>query len=120
MPTLHSHTHWQAPRADTQAKACQRVCLSLAEKKKLKIPFPSKNFKNAITQSDTKTFGQLAAKLNKDKGCKTRTTITPACNTGLAAMAGDVVNSTFVHLINFSAWGQVSASKPPLRQARNR
>jgi hypothetical protein len=80
MPTLHSHTHWQAPQADTQAKACQRVCLFLAEKKKLKIPFPSKNFKNAITQSDTKTFGQLVAKLNKDKGCKTRTTRTPACN----------------------------------------
>lgn len=80
MPTLHSHTHWQAPQADTQAQACQRVCLSHAEKKKLKIPFPSKNFKNAITQSDTKTFGQLAAKLNKDKGCKTQTTRTPACN----------------------------------------
>lgn len=120
MPTLHSHTHWQAPQADTQAKACQRVCLSLAEKKKLKIPFPSKNFKNANPQPDTKTFGQTVAKLNKDKGCKTRTTSTPACNTGLATMAGDVVNSTFVHLINFSAWGQVSASKPPLRQARNR
>mgnify|MGYP006912946169 CR=1 FL=1 len=43
-----------------------------------------------------------------------------AANTGLTAMAGDVVNSTFVNLINFSAWGQVSASKPPLRQARNR
>ena len=26
-PTLRSHTHWQAPRADTQTKACQRVCL---------------------------------------------------------------------------------------------
>ncbi|MFN4076102.1 MAG: hypothetical protein ACK4HC_09400 [Cloacibacterium sp.] len=68
MPTLHSHTHWQAPQADTQAKACQRVCLSHAEKKKLKIPFPSKNFKNANPQTDTKTFGQLVAKLNKDKG----------------------------------------------------
>jgi len=28
MPTLHSHTHCQAPRADAQTKACQRVCLS--------------------------------------------------------------------------------------------
>jgi len=88
MPTLHSHTHWQAPQADTQL--------------------------------DRKTFGKLVAKLNIDKGCKPRTTRIPACNTGLAAMAGDVVNSTFVHLINFSAWGQVSASKPPLRQAPNR
>jgi hypothetical protein len=83
--TLHSHTHWQVPQANTQAKACQRVCLSHAEKKKLKIPFPSKNFKNAITQSDIKTFGQLVAKLNKEKGCKTRTTRTPATNTGFAS-----------------------------------
>ena len=68
MPTLHSHTHWQASQADTQAQACQRVCLSHAEKKKLKISFPSKNFKNATPQTDTKTFGQLVAKINKDKG----------------------------------------------------
>jgi len=43
-----------------------------------------------------------------------------AGNIGLPAMAGTVVNSTFVHLINFSACGQVSASKPPLGQAKNR
>ena len=42
-----------------------------------------------------------------------------AGNIGLPTMAGTVVNSTFVHLINFSACGQVSASKPPLRQAKN-
>lgn len=35
-------------------------------------------------------------------------------------MAGAVVNSTFEHLINFSAWGQVSASKPPLLLAAKR
>ncbi len=120
MPTLHSHTHWQAPQADTQTKACQRVCLSHAEKKKLKIPFPSKNFKNAITQSDTKTFRQLVAKLNKDKGCKTRTTRTPACNTGLAKVAvtcfydSFVGKQTLVHLIN------ICGENRHLRQARNR
>jgi len=27
-PTLHSHTHCQAPQANVKAKACQRVCLS--------------------------------------------------------------------------------------------
>ncbi len=27
-PTLHSHTHCQAPRASAKTKACQRVCLS--------------------------------------------------------------------------------------------
>ncbi len=77
---LHRHTHWQAPQADTQTKACQRVCLSHPKKKKLKISFPSKNFKNANTQTDTKTFGQLVEKLNIDKGCKTRTTRTPGHN----------------------------------------
>jgi hypothetical protein len=80
MLPLHSHTHCQAPQADTQTKACQRVCLSDPEKKKLKISFPSKNFKNANAQTDTKTFGQLVAKLNTDKGCKTRTTRTPGHN----------------------------------------
>ncbi len=57
-----------SPQADTLAQACQRVCLSQAEKKKLKIPFPSKIFKNANPQPDTKTFRQTVAKLNKDKG----------------------------------------------------
>ena len=28
MPTLHSHTHCQAARANATPKACQRVCLS--------------------------------------------------------------------------------------------
>lgn len=27
MPTLHSHTHCQAPQASSNSKACQRVCL---------------------------------------------------------------------------------------------
>jgi hypothetical protein len=84
MPTLHSHTHWQAPQANTQSKACQRVCLSDPEKKKSKISFPSKNFKNAYTQTGTKTFGQLVAKLNIDKGCKTQMTRTPGHNTNCA------------------------------------
>ena len=105
--TLHSHTHWQAPQADTQAKACQRVCLSHAEKKKLKIPFSSKNFKNANPQSDTKTFGQLVAKLNKNKGCKTRTTRTPACNSTYKKLAVQWLNEvqffnqTFVQVDSF-------------------
>jgi len=62
------------------------------------------------TQNPTLT---MTAKLNADNGCKTRTTKTPACNTGLAAMAGDVDKSTVVLLISFGGWGQVSSSKPP-------
>lgn len=118
-PTLHSHTHWQAPQADTQAKAYKRVCLPNAEKKKLKISFPSKNFKNANSQPDTKTFGQLVAKLNKDMGCKTRTTRTPAGNIVFVAITGKVVKRRSVLLRNIVLNGKVSASKPPLRQARN-
>ncbi len=92
MPTLHSHTHWQAPQANTQTKACQRVCLSSPEKKKLKISFPSKNFKNANPQTDTKTFGQLVKKLNIDKGCKTRTTRTPGHNSTYKKLAVQWLN----------------------------
>jgi hypothetical protein len=107
MPTLRSHTHLQAPQADTQAEACKRVCLPKAEKKKLKISFPSKNFKNAITQSDTKTLGQLVANLNIDKGCETRTTRTPACNSTYKKLAVQWLNEvkfsnqTFVQVDSF-------------------
>jgi len=90
-PTLRSHTHLQATQADTQTKACKRVCLPHAEKKKLKISFPSKNFKNANSQSDTKTFGQLVAKLNIDRGCETRTTRTPGYNSYLHISRGFVL-----------------------------
>ncbi len=92
MPTPHSHTHWQAAQAETQTKACQRVCLSDTEKKKLKISFPSKNFKNANTQPDRKTFGQLFAKLNIGKGCKTRTTRTPGHNSTYTQVAVKCLN----------------------------
>ena len=120
MPTLHSHTHWQAPQADTQTKACQRVCLSHPIKKKLKIPFPSKNFKNANAQSDRKTLGQLVAKLNNDRGCKTRTTRTPGHNSVYVAIAGEVVNQRSVLLKIFVLNGQESASNPLLHIHANR
>jgi len=56
MPTLHSHTHCQAPRANTKTKACQRVCLSERtgvstaklidnEINKQKSPVPNKRYK---------------------------------------------------------------------------
>jgi hypothetical protein len=120
MPTIHSHTHWQAPQADTQAKACQRVCLSDPEKKKLKISFPSKNFKNANTQTDTKTFRQLVAKLNIDKGCKTRVTRTPGHNTGFASGG---VTCKLEALCFYSSSVLVDSfvlRNPPERKARKR
>jgi hypothetical protein len=86
----------QAPQADTQAKACKRVCLPHPEKKKLKISFPSKNFKNANTKTDKKIIRQLVAKLNTDEGRRTRTTRTPGHNTGLAKVAVQCSADTFV------------------------
>lgn len=73
---MHRCKHIPQPlKSDPQAKAVVRASTSPArEKLFFKIPLPSKNFKNANTQTDTKTFGQLVAKLNIDKGCKTRTT----------------------------------------------
>jgi len=79
---MHRCKHIPQPlKADPQAKAVVRASTSpTREKLFFKISFPSKNFKNANPQTDTKTFGQLVAKLNTDKGCKTRTTRTPGHN----------------------------------------
>jgi hypothetical protein len=120
MPSLLSHTHWQASQADTQTKACQRVCLSDPEKKKLKIRFPSKNFKNTNTLPDRKTFGQFVEKFNNDKGCKARTTRTPGHNSVYVAIAGEVVKSRSVLLRSFVLNGKVSASNPLLHIHANR
>jgi hypothetical protein len=72
---MHRCKHIQQPlKSDPQAKAVVRASTSpTREKLFFKISFPSKNFKNANPQTDTKTFGQLVAKLNTDKGYKTRT-----------------------------------------------
>ena len=119
-PTPHSHTHLQAAQAYTQAKACKRVCLPNAEKKKLKIPFPSKNFKNANPQTDTKTFGQLVAKLNKDKGFshgqQERQPVTAVWRNGGCSASYDsfVVVLSAVLRLNFCP------KNPPLRKAANR
>ena len=79
---MHRCKHIPQPlKADPQAKAVVRASTSpTREKLFFKISFPSKNFKNANPQPDRKTFGQLVAKLNIDKGCKTRTTRTPGHN----------------------------------------
>jgi len=115
MATHHSHTHWLSPQAVMQTEASQRLCLSHPEKKKLKIPFSSKNFINAIKQTDTKTLGQLVPKLNSDKCFKTRMTRTPAFNSMYLAIAGEVVYLRSVHPKNFVLTGQERASntRPP-------
>jgi len=69
---MHRCKHIPQPRkADTQAKAVVRASTSSTQEKLIfKISFPSKNFKNAITQSDTKAIGQLVANIIIDKSCK--------------------------------------------------
>ena len=44
----------------------------------------------------------------------------PATNKGLNAMGAEVVNSTFVLLLNFYGLLNICASNPPLRQAPDR
>ena len=119
---MHRCKHIPQPlKADPQAKAVVRASTSpTREKLFFKISFPSKNFKNANTQPDRKTFGQLVAKLNIDKGCKTRTTRTPGHNNVYVAIAGEVVNRRSVLLKNFVLNGQVSASNPLLHIHANR
>jgi len=90
------------------------------EKLLFKISFPSKNFKNANTQPDRKTFGQLVAKLKIDKGCKTRTTRTPGHNRRLAQwrVTWLIEHSTSHQLL----WciDSFVLRNPPLRQAPKR
>jgi len=120
MPNLHSHTHCQATQAGTQTKACQRVCLSHPKKKKLKISFPSINFKNAYTQPERKTFGQLVAKLNIDKGCKTRTTRTPGHNSTYTQVAVQWLNQALCFYQSLCLADSESLRNRHLRVAANR
>lgn len=46
------HTHCQAPQAQAQTKACQRVCLPQPrENFKIFLPFLKKKLKHAITRA---------------------------------------------------------------------
>jgi hypothetical protein len=91
---MHRCKHIPQPlKADPQAKAVVKASTSpTREKLFFKISLPSKNFKNANPQTDTKTFGQLVAKLNIDKGCKTRTTRTPGHNSTYTQVAVQWLN----------------------------
>jgi hypothetical protein len=90
----------QPRKSAHKPKLQKEYAFLLPEKNCLKkIPSLLKNFKNADALPDRQNRAlTITAKLNTDNCFQTRTTETPAYNTGLAAMAGDVVNSTFVHL----------------------
>ena len=110
---MHRCKHIPQPlKADPQAKAVVRASTFPAlEKLFFKLSFPSKNFKTATARPDRKTFGQTVAKLNIDKGFETRTTKIASCQHCIRAIAGEVVKSRSVHLINFGGGGQVIALK---------
>lgn len=119
---MHRCKHIPQPlKANPQAKAVVRASTSPSrEKLFFKISFPSKNFKNTNTQPDRKTLGQLVAKLNIDKGCKTQSTRTPGHNStypkGGVSYSKDifVVNQTLVFQIKFCG------KSPALRVAAKR
>jgi hypothetical protein len=91
---MHRCKHIPQPlKANPQTKAVVRAFTSPSrEKLFFKISFPSKNFKNTNTQPDRKTFGQLVAKLNIDKGCKTQATRTPGHNSTYPKVAVQWLN----------------------------
>jgi len=86
---MHRCKHIPQPlKAELQAKAVVRAStFPNMEKLFFKLSFPSKNFKTATTQPDRKTFGQMVAKLNTDKPCKTRTTKIASCQHCIKAIA---------------------------------
>lgn len=62
----------------------------------------------------------MTAKLYTDNGCKTRTTRTPACNSGLAKWRVTCFYETFVGKQTVVLLMNISANNPPLRQAAKR
>ena len=120
---MHRCQHIPQPlKAEPQAKAVVRASTSPSREKLLfKISFPSKNFKNAKTQPDRKTFGQLVTKLNIDKDCKTRATRTPGHNitytqAGVSCFVGQESSKIKVQFFV----GKFSGVNPCLRIAENR
>ena len=111
----------QLLKADPQAKAVVRASTFPAlEKLFFKLSFPSKNFKTVTARPDRKTFGQMVVKLNTYKPYKTQTTKIASCQHCIKAIAGEVVNSRSVHLINLCGGGQVIALKSATALILNR
>ena len=120
---MHSCKHIPQPlNADPQAKAVVRASTSPTQEKLFFIiSIPSKNFKNAKPQTDTKTFGQLVAKLNIDKGCESGTTRTPGHNitytqAGVSCFVGQESSKIKVQFFV----GKFSGVNPCLRIAEHR
>ena len=90
MPTLLSHTHLQAAQADTQAKACKRVCLP--------------NRTGTVQNRHDCTSTERRA----------------ACNTGLAKVAVQCSADTFVVNQSLVLRINICGENRHLRQARNR
>jgi len=90
MPTLRSHTHLQAAQADTQAKACKRVCL------------PNRTG-TLQTRNDSTSTDRRAA-----------------CNTGLAKVAVQYSADTFLVNQSLVLRINICGENRHLRQARKR
>lgn len=119
---MHRCKHIPQPlKANPQSKAVVRASTSPSQKKLfLKISYPSKNFKNAKTQPNTKTFGLLVAKLNIDKGCETWTTRTPGHNSTYTQVAVQWLNQSLCFYQRLCLADNESLRNRHLRVAANR
>ena len=86
MPTLHSHTHCQATRANAKAKACQRVCLS----------------QRTADRNDTANFKEKNKDVNERQ-----------CTTNGIKHWGLSGYSSVLHRIKFGVTGQESSPQSP-------
>ena len=90
MPTLCSHTHLQAAQANAQTKACKRVCLP--------------------NRTDITTLDRRATTVKEGRTHNSR-----FAKAGVSCFYdSEVLNSSFVHLMKFSA------ENPRLRKAAKR
>lgn len=127
-PFAQKHTHFAAALSQPASQSRKKSMLfPIPEKLKTKNFLPFKKIKlcnrtahdrqTRTCMADTWTTQHLQTFHSDTDDRKTEAL---GGNIGLPTMAGTVANSAFAHLINFRAWGQVSASKSPLRQAKNR
>jgi hypothetical protein len=117
MPAHKKNTLLQAATSNAETKACKRVFFSPPQKSTLpfftNLFFPPHGFTANTTNcaSNVNRFEQSVCNLDPTG---LRTGRRASANKGLKEMAGEVVNQTFVHLINSCGRLTVCASKPPL------
>ena len=108
-------------QANAESIFFKRVFFSPTQEKLKNKKFPSLQKNKTSSNRTVQTLTDTALNVNRleQSVCKLdttnlRTDSRAAHNKGLKEMAGEVVNQTFVHLINSCGRLTVCASKPPL------